>query len=245
MRLTQDQFLNAPRKAVTLMGMSGVGKSYLAELLAGWGWARYGCDAEIGAMLANEAAGQGIGDLAAFLGKLGNLAKGGLELSEFRRRQRLYSDAEVESLRAAKQALHSTKRDFVLDSTGSLCEVEDEALLADLGGQTLFLYIQTSPEEEAEILRRAEEFPKPLYFPPAFLEAQIGKYIEEQDVFGVEGIDPDSFARWNFPHLFRARLPKYERLARLYGAVVPSSSLRDVKDEGDFIKVIADVLPAA
>lgn len=245
MRLTRDQFLNLPQKALTLIGMSGVGKSTLTNKLAGWGWARYSCDERIGAEFLTGVGAQTTGDLAAFLGKLGNPAKGGLDLDEFCRRQHLYMEAEMASLRAAKQALHSTNRDFVLDSTGSLCEVEDEALLADLGGRTLFVYIRTSPEEEAEILRRAEEFPKPLYFPPAFLEEKIHQYIEEQDMFGAESIEPDRFARWIFPHLFRARLPKYERLARLYGTAVPSSALRDVADEGAFIQVIADALDAA
>jgi hypothetical protein len=245
MRLNAEQFLNLPRKAVTLMGMSGVGKSYLAQKLAGLGWAQYGCDEQIGSRFLTEAVAQTTGDLAAFLGKIGNPAKGGLDPLEFRRRQQLYYEAECASLEAAKQALQSTHRDFILDSTGSLCEITDETLLADLGGRTLFVYIKASAAEEGEILRRAEEFPKPLYFPPAFLEAQIKRYIEEQDLFGPDGIEPDAFARWVFPHLFRARLPKYERLAGLYGVTVPSEALRDVVDEGAFTQVIAGALDAA
>lgn len=242
MRLTRSQFLNLPQKAVTLMGMSGVGKSYLSDKLAGRGWARYGCDDEIASTFLTEALAGGVGDMATFLGKLGNPAKGGLDPAEFRRRQQLYMDGEMQSLRAATQALQNTARDFVIDSTGSLCEVEDETLLADLGGRTLFVYIQASTDEEAEILRRAEEFPKPLYFPPAFLDAHLKRYIEEQDLFGVQDVTPDAFSRWVFPHLFHARLPKYERLARMYGVTVPSSALRDVVDEGAFIEAIAGAL---
>ncbi|MCD8562883.1 MAG: ATPase [Alphaproteobacteria bacterium] len=243
MQLTRSQFLNLPRKAVTLMGMSGVGKSTLTDRLVSRGWSYYGCDEQIGARYLAEAASQTTEGLASFLGKLGDPAKGGLPLPEFRRRQQLYGKAEVASLLAAKQALHSTSRDFVLDSTGSLCEVEDEALLADLGGQTLFVYIKASEDEEAEILRRAEEFPKPLYFPPAFLEEQIVRYVEEKDLFNLEQADPLDFSRWVFPHLFRARLPKYERLARLYGVAIPSAALRDVSDDNVFLEVIADALP--
>lgn len=245
MRLTRSQFLNLPRKAVTLMGMSGVGKSFLSSKLAGQGWGRYGCDDAIGTTFLTEALSATTGDMAAFLGKIGNPAKGGLDPAEFRRRQQLYMDGEMESIKAAVQALQNTARDFVIDSTGSLCEVEDEALLADIGGRTLFVYIQASADEEAEILRRAEEFPKPLYFPPAFLDEKLKAYIEEQDLFGVEGVDPDAFSRWIFPHLFHARLPKYERLARMYGVSVPSAALRDVADEGAFVEAIAGALNEA
>lgn len=252
MRLTRDQFLNLSRKTITLMGMSGVGKSFLTQMLKGRGWGAYECDVQIGTHFLAEEIGKSLPGyppvrsddlqtLSAFVGKLG---KGGLSLPEFQRRQGLYMEAECNSLRAAKQALHSTNRDFVVDSTGSLCEIADEVLLADLGGQTLFVYIKASAEEEAEILDRAQKFPKPLYFPPAFLEEKIAVYIEEQDLFGLEQVDPDHFARWVFPHLFASRLPKYERLAGLYGVVVPSEALKGVGHEGDFVEVIADALAA-
>ncbi|MCD8526171.1 MAG: hypothetical protein LRY62_03145 [Alphaproteobacteria bacterium] len=128
MRLTRFQFLNLQRKAVTLMGMSGVGKSYLSEKLSGWGWAHYGCDDEIAATFLTEAVAKTTGDLAAFLGKPGDPAKGGLTRDEYRRRQQLYMNGEMESLRTAKRALQNTNRDFAVDSTGSICEIEDEAL---------------------------------------------------------------------------------------------------------------------
>lgn len=243
MLLNRSQFLNLPRKAVTLMGMSGVGKSTLTDRLVFRGWSYYGCDEQIGKRYLAEAAAQTTEGLAAFLGKLGDPGKGGLSLPEFRRRQQLYGEAEAASLLAAKQALQSTSRDFVLDSTGSLCEVGDEALLASLGGLTLFVYIKASAEEEEEILRRAEDFPKPLYFPPAFLEEQIARYVEEKDLFSIVEADPQEFSRWVFPKLFHARLPKYERLARFYGVTIPSSALRDVSDDNVFLDVIADALP--
>lgn len=254
MRLTRAQFLDLPRKAVTLMGMSGVGKSHLTQALKSWGWGAYECDVQIGTQfLAEELARTMTGHppvtpdnlqtLSKFVGQLGNPAKGGLGLEEFRRRQGLYIEAECASLAAARQALRSTNRDFVIDSTGSLCEIGDETLLAGLGGQTLFVYIQASAEDEKAVLERARLYPKPLYFPPAFLEAQTQGYVEEQDLFGLEQADPDDFSRWIFPHLFRARLPKYERLAARYGVTVPAAALRDVKDEGEFIDAIAKHLP--
>lgn len=242
MRLTKDQFLNLPRKAITLMGMSGVGKSFLTQRLKACGWAACECDVEIAArILDSRDVGSETQALSEFVGRLG---RGGLGMDEFRRRQKMYMDAECQSLLAAKQAMQNTNRDFVVDSTGSLCEVEDEALLADLGGRTLFVYIKASPAEEAEILQRAQDFPKPLYFPLAFLGERVAAYIEEQDLFGLEEADPDHFSRWIFPHLFAARLPKYERLAALYGVVLPSAALRDVQDDAAFCEVIADALAA-
>ena len=46
-------FANQPHKAVTVFGMSGVGKSYQAERLALAGWAHHDCDAEIALRLSS------------------------------------------------------------------------------------------------------------------------------------------------------------------------------------------------
>jgi len=35
------------KKAITLMGMSGVGKSHFSMQLAQWGWGHYSCDVEM------------------------------------------------------------------------------------------------------------------------------------------------------------------------------------------------------
>ena len=52
---TADDYLNAPRKAVALFGMSGLGKTYLANILRGGGqWFHYSVDYRIGTRYMGE-----------------------------------------------------------------------------------------------------------------------------------------------------------------------------------------------
>src|SRR3569623_1982754 len=107
MRLKAEEFLGQSHKTVTLMGMSGVGKTRLSAMLAQNGWHHYSCDYLIGTrymrdalgLTANEITKRDISKLSAFIGKPGDPDKGGLALAEYKRRQQLYYDAECQSLR--------------------------------------------------------------------------------------------------------------------------------------------------
>ncbi len=112
MKITSEEFLKQPRKAITLMGMSGAGKSYLAAKMARWGWVNYSCDDLIGMKylkdkLSSVPADDPMQLLSAFVGKIGNPAKGGLGTEEFRRRQKLYYDAEAQALRDTVEAIEA------------------------------------------------------------------------------------------------------------------------------------------
>lgn len=248
MRLSAGEFMSWPRKALTFIGMSGVGKTYLSGLLEREGWSRYSCDYEIGARHMRAAMAEtldtpdDIGALSRFLGKLGNPERGGLGLEEFKKRQRLYYDAECAAIAGVGAALAAAPGHFVHDSTGSLCEILDEAPIRALGRQTLFVYLKAGPEEEETVRQRARTHPKPLFFPPQEFERWVGEYLAHEKLGIVEGIEPDEFARWVFPRLFESRLPKYRGLADLYGVSVDTASLRGVRDEQDLMERIAGAL---
>ncbi|MDJ0927922.1 MAG: ATPase [Gammaproteobacteria bacterium] len=124
MRMSREDFLRWPRKAVTLLGMSGVGKTHLANRLPKTNWFHYSGDYRIGTKYLEEAildnikrqamqvdflrdllrsdsiyiasniSVHNLDPVSTFLGKLGNPALGGLPLEEFKRRQRLHALAE-------------------------------------------------------------------------------------------------------------------------------------------------------
>jgi hypothetical protein len=247
-KISGDEFLAQDKKAITLIGMSGVGKSYISCALEEWGWTNYSCDYLIGTKYLGEliksegemSAGN-IANLSDFVGQLGDEAQGGTDLDEFRRRQRLYYGAERDVLRDMGAALDRAEGHFVCDSSGSLCEVEDEAVLEDVGRKSLMVYLKVRQEGQAEILKRALDYPKPLYFPPAFLDERLARYMAEFDLENVQDIHPVEFLRWIFPHLFESRLPKYERLAKKYGVVLPSHKV-DLDSETAFFECIAGAL---
>ncbi|MFW2404545.1 MAG: ATPase [Gammaproteobacteria bacterium] len=124
MRMTRDEFLAWPRKAVTLLGMSGVGKTWLANKLPKTDWFHYSGDYRIGTKylaepildnikrkamevdflrdllrsdsiyIANNISVHNLEPVSTFLGKIGRADLGGLTLDEFKRRQRLHLAAE-------------------------------------------------------------------------------------------------------------------------------------------------------
>lgn len=249
MKLSADEFLGQPGKAITFIGMSGVGKTYLSGLLERAGWRRYSCDYEIGkrhmrnVLIESLDTPDDLGALSRFLGKLGNPEKGGLSLEEFKRRQKLYYDSECAAIAEAMGELAEAPGNFVHDSTGSLCEILDEDLIRRLGEQTLFVYLKASPEEEEVVKERARIYPKPLFFPPQKFDEWVEEYLAHEKLDTPDRIEPDEFSRWVFPRLFESRLPKYQKLADLYGVAVDTSALRGVQDESDLIERIAGALP--
>ena len=128
MKLKVEQFRQWKQKSITLLGMSGVGKTHLATMLREAHWFHYSGDYRIGTRyldeaildniklqamqvpflrdllrsdsiyIANNITVDHLKPLSAFLGKLGNPEVGGLALSEFKRRQRLHHEAEVASM---------------------------------------------------------------------------------------------------------------------------------------------------
>ena len=212
MKFDVNSFRAWPHKKITLLGMSGVGKTWLSSLLRRQDWFHYSADYRIGkryldepildlikqqAMqvaflrdllrrdwidIKNNIKVDDLGPVLSFVGKLGDPAQGGIPFAEFSRRQAMYRDGEIAAMRDVPEFLRKAQdiygyAHFVNDVGGSLCELEEPAVIDLLVEHTLILYIQvTTAEEETELIRRAQSDPKPMYFRPAFLaEYQIGR----------------------------------------------------------------------
>jgi hypothetical protein len=253
MPITVSEFNAIQRKVITLMGMSGVGKTHLSLMLARQGWFHYSCDLEIGTRYlgdemsrtlgrVNNVTADNLSMLSDYVGRLGDPRLGGLPSDEFRRRQQQYYAAECQSLRelpsVVRQAHTKGFTSVVNDSTGSLCEIDDETLLASVDENSLIVYIKASVEEEKNVLRRAQEYPKPLFYSPERFEAWVDEFLSGHRLNAPEQIVPDDFSRWAFPRLFENRLPKYQRIADKYGVTIPSSAFHGVKTPDDFLRVI-------
>lgn len=259
MPITVPEFNTIKRKVITLMGMSGVGKTYMSSMLAGQGWYHYSCDYEIGTRFLGDEIAQTLGtenvitredisQLSDYVGRLGNPEKGGLPLDEFKRRQQKYFDAECEALaklpKRVKEAHERGVTHVVNDSTGSMCEIDDRILLDTVDENSLIVYIKASPAEEKAVLERAQSYPKPLFYSPERFDYWLEEFLQARGLSGAEEIDPDDFSRWAFPRLFENRLPKYKYIANKYGVTIPSEAFRGVSSEDDFLKVIVEGLNA-
>lgn len=261
-------------KKITLLGMSGVGKTWLASLLRRHDWFHYSADFRIGkryldepildlikqqAMqvpflrdllrrdwidIKNNIKVDDLGPVLSFVGKLGDPARGGIPFDEFSRRQAMYRDSEIAAMHDVPAFVRKAQEiygyaHFVNDVGGSLCELEDPAVIDLLVANTLILYIQvTTAAEETELIRRAQADPKPLYFRPAFLAAELPRYLGERGLPDIAAADPDDFTRWIFPRLFHARIPRYAAIAAPHGYTVTSAEVAQVRDEQDFLALL-------
>ncbi len=235
-------------RPITLMAMSGVGKTELSWKLEKWGWHHYNCDYLIGTKyLADELDVplklDDLSPLSRYIGQIGNTKTGGgLPIKEFKRRQNNYIEAEKKVLRDMRVAIRDSGAKLVNDSTGSLCEIEDESVFRQLAEDSLFVYIKAGPEQEEALVARAVADPKPLYYPPAKFDGWIKEYLEEHRLKTIEDIVPDNFSRWVFPKLFHSRIPKYERLAGKYGITISSADVWDLKSEDEFLQLIEKLI---
>lgn len=250
-----SEFKDIENKVITLMGMSGVGKTYLSTMLRDDGWHHYSCDYEIGTTYLgqeisdtlnepNKVMPEDLSQLSRYVGRLG---KGGLSLEEFKRRQKQYYEAECASLKQLKSVVSQAHQEgftnVVNDSTGSLCEIDDDVLLDSIDENSLIVYIKANTEQEKEVLKRAQEYPKPLFFSPERFDFWLEEYMSDKGIAKTEEINPDDFARWVFPRLFENRLPKYQRIADKYGVSIPSEAFKNVQSAEAFLSVIVAHLP--
>jgi hypothetical protein len=123
-----QQFRQLPSKAVTVLGMSGVGKTTVAQLLQSENWFQYSVDYRIGTRYMGEhivdnfkreamknvflrellrsdsiyirsnISFNNLEPLSTYLGKPGNPSKGGIPLVEYKRRQQEHREAEISAL---------------------------------------------------------------------------------------------------------------------------------------------------
>jgi hypothetical protein len=277
MRMTAAEFRRWDAKAITLLGMSGVGKTYLSTRLRQAYWFHYSADYRIGTRylsepildnikrqamqipflrdllrsdsiyISNNITVDNLTAVLTFLGKLGDPALGGLDLEEFKRRQKLYRDAEVAAMLDVPEFIAKAReiygyRHFVNDSAGSLCELDDPEVLQIIAADTLMIYIEVTAENGRELLKRAEADPKPLYYRTEFLDAEFTRFMANHGLKRVDQIKPDDFVLWMFPRLFEARIPRYEDIARDYGYTVRADLLAPVETEAEFLRCIETVL---
>ena len=214
MKTTHNEFIKSPNKAITLLGMSGIGKTTLANKLPKSQWFHYSGDYRIGTKYLEEPILDNIKEgameiefladllktdsiyissnitvdnllpISMFLGKIGDPKKGGLSLDEFLKRQKMHKDAEIKAMMDVPEFIEKSRRiyeydHFINDAGGSICELNDTEAMSTLIENTLILYIEDDENIRDDLIQRARENPKPMYYTEEFLLEHLEYYAKE------------------------------------------------------------------
>ena len=139
MKMTPQEFLNWQSKRITLLGMSGAGKTTLANKLPKAKWFHYSGDYRIGTRylrepildnikrqamsvpflrelllsdsiyISNKITVDNLAPVSTFLAKVGDPAQNGLSLQEFKRRQQLHHQAECAAMNDVPEFIHKAQ----------------------------------------------------------------------------------------------------------------------------------------
>jgi len=139
MKMSPQEFLGWQTKRITLLAMSGAGKTTLANKLPKAKWFHYSGDYRIGTKylrepildnikrqamsvpflrdlllsdsiyISNKITVDNLAPVSTFLGKVGDPAQGGLSLQEFKRRQNLHRQAEIAAMNDVPEFIHKAE----------------------------------------------------------------------------------------------------------------------------------------
>jgi len=139
MKMSPQEFLDWQTKRITLLAMSGAGKTTLANKLPKAKWFHYSGDYRIGTKylrepildnikrqamsvpflrdlllsdsiyISNKITVDNLAPVSTFLGKVGDPAQGGLSLQEFKRRQNLHRQAEIAAMNDVPEFIHKAE----------------------------------------------------------------------------------------------------------------------------------------
>ncbi len=139
MKMSAQQFLDWESKRITLLAMSGAGKTTLANKLPKEKWFHYSGDYRIGTKyleepildnikrqamdvpflrelllsdsiyICNNITVDNLTPVSSFLGKIGSPELGGLALNEFKRRQHLHRHAEIMAMQDVPEFIHKAE----------------------------------------------------------------------------------------------------------------------------------------
>ncbi|MBL4813837.1 MAG: ATPase [Rhodobacteraceae bacterium] len=184
--------------------------------------------------------------VAAYLGKPGNPAKGGMDMAQYQNRQNEFRHAEVSALHDTGNFIDRAQslygyQNFICDTGGSICEWvdgddADDPILTELAAKTLMVWIKGSEAHTEELIKRFDAAPKPMAYQPEFLLACWNEYLSENNCQESD-VDPDTFIRWSYGRALHHRQPLYEAMAK-WGITVSAEDVAAVRSPADFDMMI-------
>ncbi len=191
--------------------------------------------------------------LSTYLGKPGDPDRGGLPFDDYMIRQRQHRVAELSAMADTVPFIDRARDiygygNFVCDTSGSICEIvdpddPDDPTMRLITQNLLPVWLKGSDAHTAELVRRFDRAPKPMYYQPDFLEAAWSEYLARTEK-APDRVDPDDFVRWTYARALAHRQPRYAAMAR-HGVTVEADDLAEVQSPAALDRLIAERIDAA
>ena len=202
--------------------------------------------------IASNISFENLAPLSTYLGKPGDVARGGIPFDFYCKRQDQHHAAEQAALLDTPAFIERAQnlygyQNFVCDSGGSICEVVDpwdktDQVMTSLSENLLMVWIAGSEAHTAELVRRFDKSPKPMCYQPAFLLSSWEKYQSETGL-SPDKVNPDDFIRWTYARALAHRQPRYVQMAQ-WGITLQTDDVKNIYSPEYFDDLVASALDA-
>lgn len=183
-----------------------------------------------------------------YMGMLGNPEKHGSTLPDFTARMAQHAVAErsatldIPRFIARAEELYDYPH-FIADLSGSLCEVvepddPEDALLRMLDETVTLIYIRATAEHEKVLIDRNIVDPKPIYYRPDFVAAELPGLLEKFQVGDVTELSPRDVGAYLYPRLLAHRVERYEAIAARHALTLTMEQAAALRSEADLLKIL-------
>ena len=202
--------------------------------------------------IASNISFENLAPLSTYLGKPGDVARGGIPFDFYCKRQDQHHAAEQAALLDTPAFIERAQnlygyQNFVCDSGGSICEVvnpwdKTDQVMTSLSENLLMVWIAGNEAHTAELVRRFDKSPKPMCYQPAFLLSSWEKYQSETGL-SPDKVDPDDFIRWTYARALAHRQPRYVQMAQ-WGITLQTDDVKNIYSPEYFEDLVASALDA-
>lgn len=202
--------------------------------------------------IASNISFENLAPLSTYLGKPGDVARGGIPFDFYCKRQGQHHAAEQAALLDTPAFIERAQnlygyQNFVCDSGGSICEVVDpwdktDQVMTSLSENLLMVWIAGNEAHTSELVRRFDKSPKPMCYQPAFLLSSWEKYQSETGL-SPDKVNPDDFIRWTYARALAHRQPRYVQMAQ-WGITLQTDDVKNIYSPEYFEDLVASALDA-
>ena len=202
--------------------------------------------------IASNISFENLAPLSTYLGKPGDVARGGIPFDFYCKRQDQHYAAEQAALLDTPAFIERAQnlygyQNFVCDSGGSICEVVDpwdktDQVMTSLSENLLMVWIAGNEAHTSELVRRFDKSPKPMCYQPAFLLSSWEKYQSETGL-SPDKVNPDDFIRWTYARALAHRQPRYVQMAQ-WGITLQTDDVKNIYSPEYFEDLVASALDA-